>query len=326
MIFVDYGSTKENSLQIQKLLANYPFCNYFYSDTRGWLWNRAVTLNIGARLAETPFVFFTDIDIIYEAEFVAKLQAHTTENSFLIPHCMRVPKGFNNWSALLIGKDTFPFSSMRGFGLGCYPKKVLEAVGGYDEQFAYWGCQDIDLVERMTRYGIGAQRLQEVRVYHQWHPQSIYKIPYGVVFHNLSWLYRGRDDERICANNSLEWGRRTSSADRPIYAHIDPDISAMKPGEIPHFAEAYSVAQVNTLMGKIASSRDELWAFSKAKENGRMGEIMNKILRRFGWKVEHSVGYMEDFINGFLLSVPSFFRDYYIDCEIGGKKYSVFLR
>src|SRR5438552_2538149 len=81
VIFIDYGSEEPFKSGVQKIITEYSFCNYVYSDSRGMPWNRSHALNTGIRLAKTGFVFTADIDMIFETKFVETLLGERKENA-----------------------------------------------------------------------------------------------------------------------------------------------------------------------------------------------------------------------------------------------------
>lgn len=53
-------------------------------------------------------------------------------------------------------------------------KKDIEAVNGYDENFAGWGGEDTDFALRMVRAGFrGTSVIKTARVLHLWHPSEM---------------------------------------------------------------------------------------------------------------------------------------------------------
>ena len=192
VILLDYGSRSACGSQIRQLVAGYPFCRYYYSDTRGWMWNRSAALNTGARISDREFLFFSDVDIVYPPWFVERIRKHMAADLFLASECFRSPQGFQDWGALKDGRYGRAWPSMKGKGLLCCARRVLEAVGGLEEGFGWWGQEDIDLVERLTRLGLRDAELPNLYCYHQWHPKCIYEMPLSVQFNNFSTGTTGR--------------------------------------------------------------------------------------------------------------------------------------
>jgi GT2 family glycosyltransferase len=56
---------------------------------------------------------------------------------------------------------------------GCYavPRRLWDAVGGFDERFAGWGWEDLAFMRACGALGGGLQRAPGV-IYHCWHPQE----------------------------------------------------------------------------------------------------------------------------------------------------------
>ena len=62
VIFVDYGSDLKRAAEVEEIVDSYDFAEYCYNDTRGKVWNRSHALNTAIRLAETEFVFTSDVE------------------------------------------------------------------------------------------------------------------------------------------------------------------------------------------------------------------------------------------------------------------------
>lgn len=312
MVLIDYGSRLGFSSQIRDLLLEYSFCRYCYSDTRGWMWNRSAALNTGAKLADTTFLFFSDIDIIYPPWFVERLLGYQDEGSFLSALCYRCPPDFNDWDRIEEGFRDQGWSEMGGRGLLSCSSGALIAVGGMDEQIGVWGSEDLDLTERLQRHGMRDISLPDFYCFHQWHPKVIYHLPESVQFSNLTRFYSGRSEARTVVNLNHRWGRLIQSEDRPIFDFLDPQTGKLKEGISGKCIEAFNAASMTSVLSEMDSQKNSIWIVphyvSASKNNG----VVIRLLRRMGWKLDRRVGYAEDFAEGLVLSVPGFFRDYFL--------------
>jgi len=327
LIFIDYGSAAESRAQIQEVISSYNFCKYFYSDTRGWLWNRSAALNTGAKLSESEHLFFTDIDIVYDINFVENAYALLQEDAFFVSDCVRMPDEFTDWPGAITGTYKNKFPSMMGQGIACYPRKAFIEMGGFDEQYAYWGAEDFDLARRMKYYGFQAKNAEALYSYHQWHPKSSVDIPYSLLFHNSTHYFNNIRQQKNYANEGMEWGKLHTIETRPTSKYIDFENSLIiNPASI-RFQDAYNISGIYKWLKDAENSTDILWGFSKSRNNNKFTAIMNKFLRRIDLRIEQSATYLEDFSQGLLVSVPGFFKDYYLGCHDGklGRKYSVFM-
>jgi len=325
MILVDYGSSSDCSSAIRSLAGNYNFCRYCYSDTRGWMWNRSAALNTGARHSNREFLFLTDVDIVYPPWFVERLIHNMARDVCLISECFRSPPGFDNWESVTRRGDIPQWSSMKGQGLICVAKKALESVGGLDEQYGFWGPEDKDFVERLNRNLVPEYPLSDLYCYHQWHPHVIYELPLIVQFNNLVRYYGSQSESRVRANERREWGKQARFEDRPIYTHIDPELGVPRPGAPIRTIEAFGIASVLTTITEIATTQKVLWALPKYNASDRNAYLVNKVLRRFGWRLDRRLGYAGDVAQGLFLTVPGLFRDCYLDSSIGARSRAFFL-
>jgi hypothetical protein len=325
MILLDYGSRDASSAAVRQLVRHFPFCEYYYSDTRGWMWNRSAALNAGARFSDGDFLFFTDVDIFYPPWFVEHLMRHRGERVFFASACFRCPQDFSDWAHLARNGAEHKWPEMKGKGLMCCPRGGLEAVGGLDERFAYWGQEDHDFANRLGRLGLQELTPPDVYCYHQWHPHVIYEVPLSVQFNNLAQFYGTQTESRVQANERRPWGKLARFEDRPIYASVDPETGSLRQGRAMQTIEASGVANLLTTINEMARSKGVLWALPNYDASDRHAVFLNKVLRRAGWHLDRRLGFAGDVAQGLLLAVPGLFQDCYLDGWIGGRKHSFFL-
>lgn len=312
MLLIDYGSRTGCRSLLREMLAEYGFCRYCYSDTRGWMWNRSAALNTGARLTQTRFLFFTDVDIIYPPWFVERLIRHQDERSFYSALCYRCPPEFDDWDRIEECFRDQGWSEMGGRGLLSCCTGAFNAVGGMDEQIGVWGSEDLDLTERLQRHGIRDISLPDFYCFHQWHPKVIYHLPESVQFSNLTRFYSGRSDARTVVNLHHRWGKLIQREDRPIFDFLDPHTGKLKDGISGKPIEAYNAASMTSVLSEMDSQKNSIWIVPRYVSAAKTNGPVNRLLRRLGWRLDRRIGYAEDFAEGLVLSVPGFFRDYFL--------------
>jgi glycosyltransferase involved in cell wall biosynthesis len=284
-------------------------------------------LNCGARLATTKYILFTDIDIVYENNFVEEALNNMQEDVFLISDTLRVPQGFNEWSEISTGSYKNDFQSMKGRGIACYTKAIFEEIGGFDEQFAYWGDEDNDIAQRMIRNGVKEVIASGLITYHQWHPRTSIEIPYSLIFHNTSHYHQNIMENLRFVNHKQEWGRLLSSKDRPVYQYVDPENSLVINSKPIRYYNAYDVSGIFRWMKEIESFEHAIWAVPKNRNNNAFIFLVNKFLRRLDIKLDNSISYLDDFAQGLAFAVPGFFQDYYLDCKTTtNRRCSIYLK
>lgn len=171
VLFVDYGSQQEISLKLQELLSHYSFVHYIYSYHVNQPWSRSKAINIGLRNITTPYVFVSDIDMLFHETFVAQLY---DLKSPTISYYFKV--GFLNEKETLANKAFSEYtisyvSSLGAQGLSLFPTEALLAIRGYDEFFHFWGGEDEDVHARLRNNGLEVKFFDEpILLLHQWHP------------------------------------------------------------------------------------------------------------------------------------------------------------
>jgi len=171
VLFIDYGSSLAHSKALQDLLSNYSFVTYFYSYHIDQPWSRAKAVNIGIQLVTTPYVFVSDIDMIFKPNFIEIVQQLKDP---MVSVYFKV--GFLNQ---IESKKNQPFedykisfSSKPGAqGLSLFPVEALKKVRGFDEFLHFWGAEDEDVHSRLLQVGYEVNFYEkEILLLHRWHP------------------------------------------------------------------------------------------------------------------------------------------------------------
>lgn len=170
VLFVDYGSSIPFADEVKNLVLTYSFATYQYSYSIHQPWSRSKAINIGLKRVQTPYVFVADIDIIFRNDFIAMLnnlansaRSYYFKVGFLSETETSVIKKFSEYQ--------ISFSSEMGAqGLSLFPLQAILEIHGFDEFFHFWGAEDIDIHNRLTRTGIESLFYNDqILLLHQWH-------------------------------------------------------------------------------------------------------------------------------------------------------------
>jgi glycosyltransferase involved in cell wall biosynthesis len=185
VIFLDYGSDITLSNEAKELIKGFPFVQYHYIESRGWFWNKAQALNLGIKLIKTDFYFCLDVDLIIPPNCLQNLFKQYQPQKALVLPCCYLPANFNDYANLSESankfKDLFGLSDKYADGNIFMQLADLQAVGGYDEFYRWWGREDNDLVMLLASRGIQMEvgDFENQLVFHQWHPPLSEKMPKG---------------------------------------------------------------------------------------------------------------------------------------------------
>jgi predicted glycosyltransferase involved in capsule biosynthesis len=175
VVVVDYGSKRPIACDNATVVR-------VDRDTDVWCRSRA--LNIGAKKANTKYLMFTDIDFIFEPDFIEVVHKELTRKERVMVTCH--PEEIDN-----AGRKVGHCRLGRKAVGGCQAvnRGWFFEVGGFDEFYKGKGLQDVDLLDRAK-----ADRLKIVSVtgrtnfYHQWHePQG-----QRMVFRNKEYFMKNR--------------------------------------------------------------------------------------------------------------------------------------
>lgn len=172
VVFVDYGSSKENKILNKALIESFSFCTYKYVDTTHLPWNRSHAINIGIKEASYDYIFTSDVDMIYHQTFTFELVGTISSNtvvSFRVAYLKKSNNNFSDFSKFRIESISKDYSH----GMTLFYRPDLEEIGLFDEKFIFWGGEDNDVIIRLKDCGVIHSFFDKCLVYHQWHP----KIP-----------------------------------------------------------------------------------------------------------------------------------------------------
>ncbi|WP_258104020.1 glycosyltransferase [Marinoscillum sp. MHG1-6] len=230
IVFVDYGSIKENSETILNLIKEFPALdiNYVYVYTEGWYWNRSHALNIGIKQAKGEIIFFGDVDFLYPSETMGYVAENLRSNQQIHSYLFYLNETFDKWDQLFYNNSDFHKRQFGDFirdskGSHAIFKKALKDINGYDEFYCIWGVEDRDLSTRLEVNGLETVWLDDDKftVYHQWHPTVNNKHH----FFPSGWMQRMElhflENRNRPKRNPNGWGKMIEKAERPILKMID---------------------------------------------------------------------------------------------------------
>lgn len=215
VVFVDYGSSQENSHATRKTLSNFTFVDYFYVAHPGLLWNKSKAFNYGIKKSESEYIVTADIDIIFHPNFVEKakkLASHRTYTVFSYAYLQKQEtQGTGNREFSKLKPSHIGYIT----GSGLYPRVSLERVHGLDEFYHFYGSEDEDLFIRLESYGLKKNQEPCNLLAHQWHPRypfeeknELSRTPkiHNIRRINMAHYENARDSGRIVPNNQENWG------------------------------------------------------------------------------------------------------------------------
>lgn len=171
VFLVDYGSFKDTAAAVEELCSRYSFVNYEYLPTSHQPWNKSKALNFMIRKLNTDYCFVSDVDIIYNKNFVAEVNAITDSETVVY-----FQVGFLDQKESSFKKEFIDFrierkSTNEATGLSLFPVKALKSIRGFDEFYHFWGAEDTDVHVRLKNSGLKLKFYDKsLLLLHQWHP------------------------------------------------------------------------------------------------------------------------------------------------------------
>ena len=172
IVFVDYGSEESYAQEVQKVVSGFVFATYYYIAHPGLLWNKSKALNYGIHKATTPYVFLTDVDVVFHPSLTAVIQQLTTPGRFYLFTIGYLPKEINTKEAQQLPfEQRKPTHTGDTFGIGLFPLEALHKVEGLDTFFHFYGSEDADVNTRLQQAGYTLTRHKPLLIQHLWHPR-----------------------------------------------------------------------------------------------------------------------------------------------------------
>lgn len=204
LLVVDDGSTDSTAQIVGGLLAANPKIKYIFQQNGG----QASARNTGLRKAKGELVAFLDSDDLWLPDKLAK-QVAVLENMqadvvYSDGYIFGDDKAGSDKFTIVPGKTTgaqmfkllFAFPSIPTLTV-LAKKRVLEAVGFFQENRAYQNCEDYDLWLRLAKADAVFYGIAEKLVKYRRHPQSMTHTPRGLLEPMLKVLSRYRADPSL---------------------------------------------------------------------------------------------------------------------------------
>lgn len=172
VLFIDYGSDDDHALEVKKIVDQFEFASYLYVGHPGLLWNKSKALNYGIRQATSEFIVTADVDVLFTDNFIETILSLTATNSYTLFKIGYLSKQITEQQQNQLNFETIKTTHVGNtYGIGLYPKSVLEHIGGLDEFFHFYGSEDEDMNLRVQLSGVKLVSCDELMLYHQWHPR-----------------------------------------------------------------------------------------------------------------------------------------------------------
>lgn len=184
IILVDYGSRAKYILKLKKLCQRY---NVEYVRVRRLEhWNRSHCLNIGIKRAQTKYILLSDMDIVFEYNYISEAVKELQKNPYQIifSEFFEILEGgvtertdvIRDYNKLLSrcktrNERTQMYDYTFGLGMIMTLNGFFHQVRGFDENYKVWGWEDEDMVERLRMIGLELKKLETSSFVHQWHPR-----------------------------------------------------------------------------------------------------------------------------------------------------------
>jgi len=110
-------------------------------------WSRSIALNIGLEKAIYDYACFIDGDCVLDPDCLRNLSAFLDKETVFVFDVRKTDD--------ITQEELWKNSELYKYGVGISagPRGVYQAIGGFDERMWGWGCEDVDLIQRLYLYG-----------------------------------------------------------------------------------------------------------------------------------------------------------------------------
>ncbi len=144
-------------------------------------WNKSLALNVGIKAAKYRYVMLTDIDMIFQENFLkVAVDCLEGQSGRAILHCQArdLPQSAISPQTDIIRdfaklKAVSTLHGKQGTG-ACFMARTdwLQGVGAMDERYVLWGAMDNDMSYRAGWDGLKIIWLEKTTFLHQWHEKK----------------------------------------------------------------------------------------------------------------------------------------------------------
>ena len=204
--------------------------------------------NVGARVANAPWLVFCDADNVLNERFAAEIRTLLAPGVFVRPY-----------------RDTEKGRVAVPFPLAC-ERSVHWTVGGFDDAFEGWGTEDWEFVDRLVRHGI-SQRVFSVSLvtildHEDASRTQFYKDAMqvsrliGHYYAHIKARYRENrsidftDAQRYAVYGQVKKGVRAALGDGPFETFFDVAV----PNAAPQWTARIRVAEAQALYARVMRS------------------------------------------------------------------------
>lgn len=330
VIFVNTGSDKILSKEVEKLVTSYPFARYIYTETRGLYWNKAQALNIAAKKAQADYILSTDIDMIYARNFVEALLEKAKPDKRVQVFTHWLPEHFDQWENIEELSNTFEKGDEAQVGGALLiSKKVYLEIGGYDEYYRLWGLEDRDFTDRLSLYGLETLAItNETSMFHQWHRSGFWKnmINYTLPtqhFYRKN-LYYFKNKSKII-RNSNGFGCVITREQRPILDYVSTDEGPSHKERITFHKNPYYEYNASELIRLLMQDRDcpvYITNLHKPKQSATSRHILKYVVKLEKMiNRDNDIGMKKNLLLGaidyVIMEHADVIKDYFIDFKSG---------
>jgi len=184
IILVDYGSEENYIKGFQDLCQE--FCVEYIRVEDIKVWNRSHALNIGIKKCNTKYVLCSDVDDIFEKNYISEcikeIQRDFEQIIFSTMFMLAEEDVLENTDTVssysLLKKKSLPraevencYSCTYGLSINLTLTRFYFDIKGYDEYYTAWGNEDDDIIKRFKKFGLKITNIDGKTSYlHQWHP------------------------------------------------------------------------------------------------------------------------------------------------------------
>jgi predicted glycosyltransferase involved in capsule biosynthesis len=217
IVIVDYGSRIKYFLELKSLCEKY---NAEYIRVRRITnWSRSHCLNIGIKRAKTKYILVSDVDIIFENNYLSEsvkelkknpsrvifsevfdsLEGDINENTDILKDYSKIRD-----KCLTRNERTKMYDYTFGLGIIITLNCFFHQINGFDENYKVWGFEDEDLIARLGMIGVELKKIETTSYIHQWHPRydGIKKEERFQIMKNKEYLNKSYSLKR----NRFGWG------------------------------------------------------------------------------------------------------------------------
>jgi hypothetical protein len=147
---------------------------HMYKKFKGNIWNKPAAINTAARIFPSKYIMGTDIDYIFQSNFLSVVEHRSNNKKILLSHVYKIPYFISSFELKKYGElkrqSNYRWQNGSNGAAQIVSSEWFFINKGYDEEMEMWGGMDNEFSQRAVLTGLERDWIDnETSILHQYH-------------------------------------------------------------------------------------------------------------------------------------------------------------